>query len=196
MSTYLDLPSSASFLNFHFIIWTYPQLPVKFILVHLLGLTSEWQFGCALTSSRMLIGLDLHLWCQPCWDSLKTLICLNYLLPFESLSEVFIRCKTLFLFYIPVSDKKTYIYCNVSCNVWLCKNEMSESFRFVFHLNLFYSSFLFPRLNKCEMQMLCPWPCRWNTMIGLTNAICKCCTLTCYWQTLNYWPGCQFFLWM
>ena len=28
--------------------------------------------------------------------------------------------------------------------------KMSESFRFVFHPNLFYSSFIFPRLNKCK----------------------------------------------
>ena len=33
---------------------------------------------------------------------------------------------------ILVSDKRTYTWCNVSCNVWLCMNEMSE------HLNLFF----------------------------------------------------------
>ena len=31
-------------------------------------------------------------------------------------------------------------------------------------------------------------------MIGLTNVICKHCALTCYWQTLNHWPRCQFFM--
>ena len=150
------LPSSVSSSNFHFIIWTYPQLPVKLILIHLPGLTSECQFGCALTSSCMLIELDLHLWCQTCWDSLKTLICLNYLFPSEGLSKAFIGCKNLFLLCIPVSDKKTYIWCNVSCRVWLCMNEMSEHLNLFFHLNLFYSSFIFPHLNKCEMQMSCP----------------------------------------
>ena len=80
--------------------------------------------------------------------------------------------------------------CVVQCmivhewNIW--------TFKFIFHLNLFYSSFIFPRLNKCEMQILCPWPCQWNTMIGFTNVICKRCALTCYWQALNHWPRCQF----
>ena len=33
----------------------------------------------------------------------------------------------------------------------------------------------------------------WNAMIGLTDMICEHCALTCYWQTLNHWPRCQFF---
>ena len=80
--------------------------------------------------------------------------------------------------------------CVVQCmivhewNVW--------TFKFIFHLNLFYSSFIFSRLNKCKIQISCPWPCRWNTMIGLTNVICKRCALTSYWQALNHWPRCQF----
>ena len=135
--------------------------------------------------------------------------------------------------------------CVVQCmivhewNVW--------TFKFIFHLSLFYFFFIFSRFNRCGMQMSCPWPCRWNTMIGsyqcivplhaidklwttdfdvhllwmqtkhdaslnlfffpfflykdvqyanvmigLTNAICKHCALTCYWQTLNHWPWCQF----
>ena len=28
------------------------------------------------------------------------------------------------LLCIPISDMKTYIWCNMSCNVWLCMNEM------------------------------------------------------------------------
>ena len=46
----------------HFsLIWTYPQLPVKLILIHLLGLISECQFDCALTLSHMFT------WCQTCF---------------------------------------------------------------------------------------------------------------------------------
>ena len=75
--------------------------------------------------------------------------------------------------------------CVVQCmivyewNVW--------AFKFVFHLNLFYSSFIFPHLNECEMQMSYA-----NAMIGLTNALCNHCAPICYWQTLDYWPRCQF----
>ena len=85
----LDLSSTASSPNFHFFIWTYLWLPVLqiFIFFHLdlpliasssnfhfsffslSGLTSECQFGCALTLSHMFTWLDLHLWCQTCWDS-------------------------------------------------------------------------------------------------------------------------------
>ena len=57
----------------------------------------------------------------------------------------------------------------------------------LFFLNLFHSFFIFPRLNECEMQMSYA-----NAMIGLTNALCNHCAPICYWQTLGYWPKCQF----
>ena len=41
-----------------------------------------------------LIGLTPLM--PDCCDSLKTLICLNYLFPSEGLFEAFIKCKTLF----------------------------------------------------------------------------------------------------
>ena len=31
-----------------------------------------------------------------------------------------------------------------------------------------------------------------NAVIGLTNALCNHCAPIYYWQTLNYWPRCQF----
>ena len=124
----LDLPLIASSSNFHsFFHLDLSSITSSFHLFYFIflpGLTSKCQFDCALTLSHMFTWLDLHLWCQPCWDSSKTLICLNYLLPSEGLSEAFIGCKIPF-FCVPISDKKTYIW----CNVWLCMNEMSE------HLN-------------------------------------------------------------
>ena len=129
----------------------------------------------------MLIRLDLHLWCQACWD---------FFFENSDLSEFpssfrrsfwsFYRVQDPLSFCIPISDKKTNIWCNVSCNVWLCTNEMSEHF-----LNSFFF-FIFPRFDGCEMQMSYA-----NAMIGLTNALCNHCALTYYWQTLNYWPRCQ-----
>ena len=31
-----------------------------------------------------------------------------------------------FSLYTPISGEKTYVWCNVSCNVWLCMNETSK----------------------------------------------------------------------
>ena len=59
---HLDLPSIVSSLNFF--IWAYPQLPVKLILIHLPGLTSKCQFGCALTLPRVSTWSDLPFWCH------------------------------------------------------------------------------------------------------------------------------------
>ena len=100
-----------------------------------------------------------------------------------------------FSFYVPISDKKTYIWYNVSCNVWLCMNEISEhlsSFFFIWIYFIPFSSFLVS--SKMQNANVMPQLCKWNTMIGLTNVICKHCVLTCYWQTLNHWPRCQFFM--
>ena len=61
-----------------------------------------------------------------------------------------------------------------------------RAFKLIF-LNLFHSFFIFLRFNECEMQMSYE-----NTMIGLTNALCNHYAPIYYWQTLNYWPRCQF----
>ena len=55
-----------------------------------------------------------------------------------------------------------------------------------------FSSFLV--FSKIQNANVMPQLCRWNTMIGLTNVICKHCALTCYWQTLNHRPRCQIFM--
>ena len=88
----------------------------------------------------------------------------------------FYRVQDPFSLYILVSDKKTYIWFNVSCNVWLCMNEIFE------HLNLFFIWICFIPLSfflvltnakckyhafshadefrnrpyQCNMQTLCP----------------------------------------
>ena len=113
----------------------------------------------------MFTWLDLHLWCQPCWDSLKSLICLYYLLPFEGFSEALSGARPFFL-CIPVSNKKTYIWCNVSCNVWLCMNEMSE------HSNLFF-------IWTCFIPL--------SSFLVLTNAKCKC-HATSHADECHSWP--------
>ena len=42
----------------------------------------------------------------------------------EGLSKAFIGCKTLLHSAFIFLDRKTYIWCSMSCNVWLCMNEM------------------------------------------------------------------------
>ena len=49
----------------------------------------------------------------------------------------FYRVHDPFSLCIPVSDKKTYIWCNMSCNVWLCMNEMLVHW-FHFYVFSFY----------------------------------------------------------
>ena len=170
---YLDLPLIANFSNFNF---THLDLPSTassfhlFFFFYLPGLTSECRFDCALTLSLMFTWLDLHFWCQTCWDlGLFENPDLTKLSSFVRRSFwSFYRVHYPFSFCIPVSDEQTNIWCNVSCDVWLCTNEMSEHF-----LNSF---FFFLHFNECEMQMSYA-----NAMIGFTNALCNHCALICYW---------------
>ena len=84
------------------------------------------------------------------WDSLKALIC--YLFSSRRSFWSFYRVQDPFSLCISILNKKTYIWCNVSRNVWLCMNEMFE------HLNLFFiwicfipfSSFLVLTSTKCK----------------------------------------------
>ena len=158
---YLDLPLTTSspifihisgltldcqFFSFYFfsLTWTYLQVPVwlcfDFITyVYLIGLTPL----------------------MSCWMKFETpwqlrSIWITFFPPQRSFWN-FYRMQDFFLLCIPVSNKKTYIWCKVSRNVWLCMNEMSE------HLNSFFSSefvlfllHLSSFLAKCRMQMLCP----------------------------------------
>ena len=112
------------------------------------------------------------------WNPLKTLICLNYLFSPRRSFWSFYQVQNPLSPYIPVSDKKTFIWCNVPCNVWLCMNEMSKhSF---FYLNLFHSFLFFLVSSKMWNANVMPQLYRWNTMIDLTNVICKHCALICY----------------
>ena len=99
MPTYLDLPLTASWV----VLW----------LCHTYLLDRTYN------SEANLVRI---------WNSLKTSICLNYLLSSRRSFWSFYRVQDSFSLCIPVSDKKTYMWCNVSCNVWLCMNKM-----FVYH---------------------------------------------------------------
>ena len=101
----------------------------------------------------MFSWLDLHLWCQTYWDFFENsdLFEFTFFLP-----KVFLKllssARTSF-FCILILDMNTYIWCNVSCNVWLCMNEMFE------HLNSFFIWICFIPLSS---------------FIILTHAKCKC----------------------
>ena len=147
---------------FHFSIWTYPQLLVlqififssgltsdcqffKFSFFLLPELTSECQFDCTLTLSVMFTWLDLHLWCQPCWYSLKNSDLFELSSSFRRSFWSFYRVQDPLSSCISILDMNTYIWCNVSCNVWLCMNEMSEHFlNFPFFSFFLYFFWIFP----------------------------------------------------
>ena len=131
----LTLESQSNLVLFRSHIWKPVKLVIQ-ILSHayLPRLTPDCQFGYALALSRIPTWLDLQLWCQSGWDLrfFKTLICLNYLLSLRRFFWNFYRVQYPFSLCILVSDKKRYVWYNMSCNVWLCIDEMSE------HLNSFF----------------------------------------------------------
>ena len=137
-----------------FFIWTYSLLPIVFIFplfFYLPKLTSECQFDCALTLSLMFTWLDLHLWCQTCWYFLKNFDLSELPSSFRRSFWCLYRVQDPLSSYIHVLDMNTYIWCNVSCNVWLCMNEMSKHF-----LNSFFL-FIFPCFqHNVECKCLCP----------------------------------------
>ena len=129
--------------------WTYFWLPVwlRFWLCHAYLL--DWTYN----SDAILVGI---------WNSLEILIYLNYLLFLEGLSEAFIKCETLFHSTFLFQDKKTYTWCKVPCNVWLCMNEMSK------HINSFFIWIRFiPFLGfiACLARVLCTDLLFWFTML-------------------------------
>ena len=118
MSTYLDLPSAASAYSFssgltlnchcffiYLFTWTYPWLPVWlrfdfFMYIYWVGLTTLMPFWLG-------FGIVWKLWSV--WiPSFSPKVFLKLL----SGARPFSLC-------IPISNKKTYTWCNVSCNVWL-----------------------------------------------------------------------------
>ena len=148
---YLDLLSIAS--SFYF--FTYLDLPpsaslVVLWLVYLIGLTP-----LMLALLRFFENSDL--------SELPS--------SFRRSFWSFYRVQDPLSFCIPISYKRTNIWCKVSCNVWLCTNEVSKHFFW----NLFFF-FIFPCFNECEMQMSYA-----NAMIGFTNALCNHCAPICYW---------------
>ena len=126
---HLDLPLTASQTHSYPLTWTFLRVPVwlrsDFI-------THAYWIGLTPLTPNFFENPDLS----------------KLPFPFRRSLWSFYRVQDHFSLCIPVSDKKIYIWCNVSCNVWLCMNVMFESFRFVFHPNLFYSFFIFSRLNK------------------------------------------------
>ena len=153
---HLDLPLIASFFNFSIFIWAYAWLPVKLVLYSL-----TWTYLRVPVWLRFdFITHAYRIGLTPLMPNLLRFFENPDLFELSSSSRRsfwnFYRVQDPFSLYIPISNKKTYIWCNVSCNVWLCINEMSE------HLNSFFfwiyfiplSSFLV--LTKCEMQISCP----------------------------------------
>ena len=114
----------------------------------------------------MLIGLDLHLWCQTCWDSLKTLICLNYFFPSEGLSEAFIGRKTFFfhsasLFQIRKHISNAMCHAMYDCAWMKCLSIKTHFFNS-------FSSFIVLTNAKCKCHMQIPWlvlPMRYATIV-------------------------------
>ena len=144
--TYLDLPPSASLI----VLWL---CRTCFL---------DWTY----TFDAKLVGI---------WDSLKTLIWLDYHFSSEGLSETFIGCKTLFRYASLFQTRKQIFYAMCQA-MYDCARMKCPS---IFWILFFF--FIFPRFNECEMHML-----NANAMIGLTNALCNHCAPICYWQTLNY----------
>ena len=135
---HLDLPSNASQTHSYPLTWTYLRVPVwlcfDFIThVYLIGLTPLMP-----ELLRFFESLDL------------------FELPysFRRFFWSFYWVQDPFFFTLhSCFCKKTHIWCNVSCNVWLCMNEMFE------HLNLFFIWICFIPLSS---------------FLVLTNAKCKC----------------------
>ena len=152
---HLDSPLIASLSNFHFFIFFF----------YLPGLTSKCQFDCALTLSLMLTWLDLHLWCQTCWDSRlfeSPWFWLNYLLSSEGLSKAFIGCETLFhstsLFQMSKQISDAICHATYDCAWMKCPS--------IFWI-LFFSFFILMNVKyKCHMQMpLLVLPMRYATIV-------------------------------
>ena len=134
---HLDLSSTASQTHSYPLTWTYLWVPVwlcfDFIThVYLIGLTPLIP-----TLLRFFENSDL-----------------------SELTSTFRR--SFWSFYrvqgpispcIPILDKKTYIWCNVSCNVWLCMNENA----WIIYIRFF--------IRICFIPLL--------SLLVLTNAKCK-----------------------
>ena len=146
--SHLDLPLIASLI--FLLIWVYPQLSALFFQ-YSSRLTLGFQSNSFLStyldlpSNASLVAFWLHYTCLSYWTYTSDAKQLRFFKN-SDLSELpssfrrsfwsFYRVQGLFSFCVPISDKKTYIWCNVSCNVWLCMNEMSK------HLNSFFSEFV------------------------------------------------------
>ena len=81
-------------------------------------------------------------------NSLKAPICLSSFF-LKVFLKLLLGTRPFFTLYSYF--KQTYIWCNVSCNVWLCMNEMSE------HLNSFFIWICFIPLFRihCSSLPLC-----------------------------------------
>ena len=102
---------------------------------------------------------------MPTWLGFEILwklrsIWITFFLP-EGLFEAFIGSKTFFQSTFLFQIRKTHIWCNVSCNVWLCMNETFE------YLNLFFIQIYFIPLFKIYYPSL---PMR--SLYGLALLIC------------------------
>ena len=110
---------------------------------------------------------------------------MNYLFPSQRFFWSFYRVQNPFSLCIPISDKKTYIWCNVSCNVWLCMNETSKYLDLFFIRTCFiplfriYCSFSPMLLRACFFDLLCFCPLfkktflSWCLLIVSQTSLCS-----------------------
>ena len=161
---HLNLPLIANSLNFHFLSLDLPLIASLIVLWLYHSCLPDWTY----TFNARLIDIF--------WEN-------------SNLSKLssFVR-KSFWNFYrvqdplsscIPILDMNTYLMqCVVQCMI---VHEWNVRV-FIFHLNLFHSFFIFPCFQqKCRNANVMPQLCRWNTMIGITNVICKHCALTFGW---------------
>ena len=131
-----------------FLIGLTPLMPTLQVFIFFIGLT----FDCQTWS---------------CFDFLwKTLICLNYLLSSEGLSEAFIGYKIIFhsasLFQIRKKISDAMCHALYDCARMKCPS--------IFWIIFSFSSFLVLTIGKCECHMQMPWlvlPIRYATIVPL-----------------------------
>ena len=119
---------------------------------------SDWTY----TSDARVVGI---------WDFLKILICLNFFLPFEGLSKVFIGYKTLFhstfLFQIRKQISDTMCHAMYDC-AWMKCPSIKTLFSFFWICFIPFSSFLVLPNAKCKCHVQMPWlvlPMRYATIV-------------------------------
>ena len=144
-----------------FITWSYARLPVKLILIHLPGLTSKCRFGCVFDFVTHIYLFRLTTLMPSCQGS-------NHLAGLIT-----------FIF----SSWKVLLYFNNSflTFIFLTLYMLSPIPLLAFSLPQFCRLSFFLIFSKMQNANVMPQLCRWNIMIGLTNAIYNHYAPACHW---------------